>query len=90
MPGEQSGGAFSRATVHVVDGEAAAGYAEAVFPLYDKVFGDFPDVSAWREQMFDRHRDREEYRLAIALDDKRLLGFAWGYRGERGQFWPTW
>ncbi|MFC6707785.1 GNAT family N-acetyltransferase [Flexivirga alba] len=56
--------------------------------MYNKVFGDFPDELAWREQMYDRHRARDGFRLTLALDGDRLLGFAWGYRGERGQFWP--
>jgi len=75
--------------VEVVDGEAAAGYAEAVFPLYDRVFGDQPDESLWREERFDRHRSRPGYRLALAHDADRLVGFAWGYRGDRGEYWPS-
>lgn len=74
--------------VDVVGGDAAASYADDVFPLYDKVFGDQPDESVWREERFDRHRSRREYRLALAHDGDRLIGFAWGYRGDRGQYWP--
>lgn len=75
-------------SIHVLDGAAATAYAEPVFSLYDTVFGDMPDKNVWREQMFDRHRSRAGFRLALAVDDERLLGFAWGYRGEHGQFWP--
>ena len=74
--------------VETLDGDAAGSYAEPVFALYDRVFGDFPDQDAWREQMYDRHRVRADFRLAVALDDDRLVGFAWGYRGDRGQYWP--
>ncbi|HWC23226.1 MAG TPA: GNAT family N-acetyltransferase [Flexivirga sp.] len=74
--------------VDVLDSERSAAYASRVFALYDTVFADFADEDAWREQMFDRHRARDGYRLVVALDDERLLGFAWGFRGERGQYWP--
>lgn len=75
-------------SVDILDGANAAAYASRVFTVYDTVFGDFPDKNSWREQMYDRHRARRHYRLAIALEDERLLGFAWGYRGESGQYWP--
>lgn len=74
--------------IDVVDGDAAGRYAERVFALYDTVFADLPDEDSWREQMYDRHRARDGFRLALALDADRLQGFAWGYRGDRGQFWP--
>lgn len=74
--------------IDIVDGKAAAAYAAPVFALYDTVFGDFPDEDAWREQMYDRHRVRDGFRLTVALDNEQLVGFAWGYRGDHGQFWP--
>lgn len=75
-------------SIHILDGPGATAYASRVFSLYDAVFGDFPDEDEWRAQMYDRHRGRDDYRLAVALDGRRMLGFAWGYRGERGQYWP--
>lgn len=74
--------------VLLLDGAAASAYAGDVFALYDTVFGDLRPETTWRDELFDRHRARDGYRLAIALDRDRLQGFAWGYRGERGQFWP--
>lgn len=73
--------------IDVLDGNGAAAYAPPVFALYDTVFGDFPDSNSWQEQMYDRHRVRDDFRLAVAVDEDRLLGFAWGYRGARGQYW---
>nr|WP_281358916.1 GNAT family N-acetyltransferase [Flexivirga aerilata] len=61
--------------------------APAVFRLYDEVFGDAESFESWREQMFDRHRARDGFRLATATADTALAGFAWGYVGQRGQFW---
>lgn len=72
----------------LLDGDAAAPYADRIFALYDTVFGRFPDKADWREKLFDRDRQRSGYRLVLALDGDRVLGFAWGYRGERGQHWP--
>lgn len=74
--------------IEVVGSTAAADYSDRVFTVYNTVFGDLPDPVVWREQLFDRHRARRDFRLALALDDDRVLGFCWGYRGERGQFWP--
>ncbi|GAB3495892.1 N-acetyltransferase family protein [Flexivirga sp.] len=74
--------------IETLGSAAAEPYAARVFALYDAVFGDVSDEAEWREQMYDRHRARDGYRLAVAVEADRLLGFAWGYRGDRGQFWP--
>jgi GNAT superfamily N-acetyltransferase len=38
--------------------------------------------------MWDRHAGRVGFRLALAHDDaERPAGFAYGYTGERGQWW---
>lgn len=58
-----------------------------VFTVYDAVFGDQPDESAWRSGIWDRHVARAGFRLARARDDGRLVGFGYGYTGERGQWW---
>jgi ribosomal protein S18 acetylase RimI-like enzyme len=58
-----------------------------VWPVYDAVFGDFMDIGSWREAVWDRHVARAGFRLARAYDAGRLVGFAYGYTGERGQWW---
>jgi ribosomal protein S18 acetylase RimI-like enzyme len=58
-----------------------------VFEVYDAVFGDQPDYAAWRNGVWDRHTVRPGFRLARAYDGQRLLGFGYGYTGERGQWW---
>ena len=68
-------------------GEAADGHADAVWALYDAVFGDQPDQASWRADLWDRHRARDGFRLVTAYDDDALLGFGWAYVGERGQYW---
>jgi len=59
----------------------------AVFEVYDAVFGDQPDEAAWRIGVWDRHVVRDGFRLARAYDGDRLVGFGYGYTGERGQWW---
>jgi ribosomal protein S18 acetylase RimI-like enzyme len=58
-----------------------------VFDVYDAVFGDQPDYAAWRRGVWDRHATRDGFRLARARETERLVGFAYGYTGERGQWW---
>ena len=54
---------------------------------YDAVFGDEADIHAWRTRTWDLHVARDGFRLARAYDDERLVGFAYGYTGEFGQWW---
>lgn len=59
----------------------------SLFEVYDAVFGDQPDYAAWRSGVWDRHAGRAGFRLARARDEDRLVGFGYGYTGERGQWW---
>jgi len=59
----------------------------ALFEVYDAVFGDLPDYPAWLTGVWDRHVVRDGFRLARAFDEGRLVGFGYGYTGERGQWW---
>jgi ribosomal protein S18 acetylase RimI-like enzyme len=66
----------------VTDGDAIE-----LHPVYHDVFGDQPDYGEWRAAVWDRHSTREGFRLARAYDADRLVGFGYGYTGERGQWW---
>jgi ribosomal protein S18 acetylase RimI-like enzyme len=59
----------------------------SLFGVYDAVFGDQPDYATWRSEAWDRHTLRNGFRLARAYDGARLVGFGYGYTGERGQWW---
>jgi ribosomal protein S18 acetylase RimI-like enzyme len=59
----------------------------ALYPVYQAVFGDEPDYSAWRSEIWDPHSTRAGFRLARAYEGGRLVGFGYGYTGERGQWW---
>jgi ribosomal protein S18 acetylase RimI-like enzyme len=65
----------------------ADGLADLIWPCYQAVFGDFDDLQTWRQDLFNRHAARAGYRLAVATDGDTVAGFAWGYIGERGQYW---
>lgn len=72
--------------VSVIDTESAAAYAPEVWRLYQSAFEDSPEYSRWLTR-FDSHRDRENFRLAIAEKNSMLVGFAWSYTGRPGQYW---
>jgi ribosomal protein S18 acetylase RimI-like enzyme len=61
--------------------------APDVFTVYDAVFDDVEDEQVWRAGTYDVHTSRDGFRLTAAHDDGALVGFAYGYVGERGQWW---
>jgi ribosomal protein S18 acetylase RimI-like enzyme len=61
--------------------------SRSLFEVYDEVFGDVPDYANWRRGVWDRHTARDGFRLARASDQAGLVGFGYGYTGERGQWW---
>lgn len=61
--------------------------AALVWSVYDAVFGDYAEYEVWRDSVWDRHRRRNGFRLARAYEDDSLVGFAYGYTGEEGQWW---
>jgi ribosomal protein S18 acetylase RimI-like enzyme len=70
-----------------MSGQDAIRLAPDVWPCYDAVFGDADDEESWRVDLFERHAAREDYRLAVADLDGRVVGFSWGHVGRRGQYW---
>ncbi len=74
-------------TSYDVVGAVSEADTRQVWPVYDAVFGDHADLEAWRSQVWDRHSARDGFRLARAYDGGSLVGFAYGYTGERGQWW---
>ncbi|MBA3782141.1 MAG: GNAT family N-acetyltransferase [Nocardioides sp.] len=73
-------------TITVTDSVDESGALE-LWPVYDAVFGDQPDLGTWRSAVWDRHVTRPGFRLARAHHSSDLVGFAYGYTGERGQWW---
>lgn len=73
--------------VQLTTGADAIALGDQVWPCYAAVFGDFDCYERWRSDLFERHAAREGFRLAVAVEGERLVGFSWGYVGQRGQFW---
>jgi ribosomal protein S18 acetylase RimI-like enzyme len=70
-----------------VDEAVSEADVAALWPVYDTIFGDHPDVDAWRASVVDKHFVRPGFRLTRAYTGDRLVGFGYGYTGERGQWW---
>jgi hypothetical protein len=70
-----------------VDDSIAADDGAVVWPLYQSVFGDFSDYETWRGAVWDKHSVRSGFRLTRAYEADVLVGFAYGYTGEHGQWW---
>jgi ribosomal protein S18 acetylase RimI-like enzyme len=81
-------GREKRVDVQVLGSQDAGGLADGIWPCYEAAFGDFDDLETWRRDLFDRHAARSGYRLVVAMNGTTVVGFAWGYTGERGQYWP--
>ena len=60
---------------------------QELWNVYDAVFGDEADIDTWRRRTWDLHVARDGFRLARARDGERLVGFAYGYTGQHGQWW---
>lgn len=73
--------------IRLLTGSDALRLAASVWRCYDEVFGDIVDYATWRSELFERHAGRDGYRLAAAINDDQVIGFAWGYVGQRGQYW---
>lgn len=39
------------------------------------------------DEILPRHAERDEFTLVAAVDEERIVGFAYGYRGGPGQWW---
>jgi ribosomal protein S18 acetylase RimI-like enzyme len=58
----------------------------ALWAVYDAVFGDI-DEKTWREVVWDLHRARDGFTWVQARVEGALVGFAYGYTGDHGQWW---
>lgn len=86
-PADRASAADAAVSVTLWDAEEAQHQAADVFAVYDAVFGDRADFGSWRSDMFDPHCSRAGFRLSAAQAGGQLVGFGWGYLGERGQYW---
>ncbi|WP_036320664.1 GNAT family N-acetyltransferase [Microbacterium indicum] len=73
--------------VDLFDGAAAIDRGDEIWAVYQAVFGDAPDRDEWLGGLLRRHARRDEFRLAASYADDAMIGFAYGYRGARGQYY---
>ena len=84
-----------RADVRIteVDQAMVLALADEFERVYARAFGapgyDEPAETAqrFRAEQLPRHAEREGFRCVVALRSDRMIGFAYGYTGERGQWW---
>lgn len=74
-------------SVVTLSGSESVGLDPEVLEIWSEVFGAVEDADDWRTSIWEGHRSRAGFRLATAREGDRLVGFAWGYTGERGQYW---
>ena len=70
-----------------VSRDEIAGRLPEVLDIYALVHGLNAQSIAEREEIMRRHFKRRGYRGFIAVDEERLVGFAYGYTGDPGQYW---
>jgi len=78
-------------------GPDGVGPVEAdIVDVYREAFGPAPyfegdaEVRRFACDALPRHVDRADFRLVIARDAGVVVGFAYGYTGEPGQWWHDW
>ena len=48
---------------------------------------DETSVARFRDEQLAAHANREGFRCVVAREEGRIVGFAYGYTGRRGQWW---
>lgn len=54
-------------------------------PGYDE---DHADAERFATEQIPAHAERDDFKLVAARSDGRIVGFAYGFTGQRGQWWP--
>jgi GNAT superfamily N-acetyltransferase len=73
-----------------------AALASQVAEVYGSAFSIFRDgpteqeVRAFAQQTLPAHAEREAFRFIAAFEDDVLLGFIYGFHGDRGEPWEEW
>ena len=80
-------------SVTLLSSAEAIAQRDALADVYRAAFGapgyDEGEESAarFRDEQLPLHATRDGFRCAVAHDGEALVGFAYGYTGERGQWW---
>lgn len=77
----------------LTDGDELSGLVDELTTVYRRAFRapgydeSERDVERFRDEQLPRHAGREGFRCAVAFDEAACVGFAYGYTGQRGQWW---
>ncbi|MGZ0150798.1 GNAT family N-acetyltransferase [Kribbella sp. WER1] len=74
--------------IDVLDGTAALAIADELGQVFAAAFGPEEDTERFTTETLPTHASRAAFKLVVARQNERLAGFAYGYTGERGQWWP--
>ena len=71
------------------DAPATLALADELAAVYRAAFVDEPPEAAerFRTEQLATHAARDGFRCVVAREDGRVVGFAYGYTGHRGQWW---
>jgi ribosomal protein S18 acetylase RimI-like enzyme len=79
--------------ITLADRDAVVAAADGLVAVYARTFGapgydESPGATErFRTEQLPRHVDRDGFRCALARRGGRVVGFAYGYTGHRGQWW---
>lgn len=74
-------------TLVLWDGAELAGHADEVLEVYAEAMEVSRTAARTRRSVLAGHLARPGLRAVAALEDGRLVGIAYGYRGSPGQWW---
>jgi ribosomal protein S18 acetylase RimI-like enzyme len=80
--------------ITLADRDTVLALTDELVAVYARTFGapgydERPEaIERFRSEQLPRHADRDGFRCALARRDGRVVGFAYGYTGQRGQWWP--
>lgn len=69
------------------DREQLAGHRDDLLEVYAEAMEVTPAAARSRRAIVTAHLDRAGLRTVAALDEGRLIGIAYGYLGQSGQWW---
>src|SRR5689334_14446755 len=78
--------------IDVLDRTAALAIAPELGEVFAAAFGapgydEEPDPGHFATDQLPTHADRDDFRLVAARSDGSVVGFAYGFTGQRGQWW---
>lgn len=78
--------------IDTLDRDAALAIGPELGEVFAAAFGAYgeepADADRFATEQLPTHADREDFRLVAARVDGRVVGFAYGFTGRRGQWWP--